>query len=326
MTRPDYPHRRKRDSGPELSIVSPVYRAEEIVGELVRRITEEVSKITADFEIVLVDDGSPDRAWARIEEACARDPRVKGVKLSRNFGQHYAITAGLDHASGRWVVLMDCDLQDDPRYIEALLAKAREGYDIVYALKEKREHGAVKNLFGRLFAAALNRLSSGAMADARVGTFSLLSRRAVAAFRRMDDAHRHYLVLLRWLGFPSASIVVKHQKRFHGRTSYSFRALVRHAIDGLTSQSDRLLYLAIGAGFLFLIASVLYAAYLVVSYFLHGYKEGWTSTVVLLLLSTSMILFSIGVMGIYVGKVFDQVKRRPLYLVQETVNLKDWNG
>ncbi len=308
------------DAAPLLSVVSPVYRAEEIVPELVRRITEEASKITDRFEIVLVDDGSPDRSWSRIAEACARDPRVKGVQLSRNFGQHYAITAGLDHARGRWVVVMDCDLQDDPKYIRDLYDKAREGYEIVYTVKERREHGAAKNLFGHLFAAGLNWLSSGRGVDANVGAFSILSRTAVEAFRQVRDTHRHYLVVLRWLGFDSAAVAIEHRKRHKGRSSYTFKALVRHAVDGFTSQSDRLLYLAIGVGFLFFTASILAAAFLVIRYFLHGFKEGWTSIMVLILLSTSMVLLSIGVVGIYIGKVFDQVKQRPLYLVQRKVN------
>jgi polyisoprenyl-phosphate glycosyltransferase len=306
---------------PLLSIVSPVYRAEEIVGELVRRITEEVSRITPDFEIVLVDDGSPDRGWSRIEEAGATDPRIKGIQLSRNFGQQYAITAGLDHARGRWVVVMDCDLQDDPRYIHDLFAKAREGYDIVYTVKERREHGLLQNLGAQLFTVALNWLSSGRAVSPRTGAYSILSRQAVEAFREVRDTHRHYLLVLRWLGFHSTDIVIQHHKRYRGRSSYTFAKLLRHAVDGFASQSDRLLYLAIGAGFLFLCASIATALYLVVQYFLHGFKEGWTSTIVLILLSTSMVLLSIGAVGVYIGKIFDQVKRRPLYLTRKKLNL-----
>jgi glycosyltransferase involved in cell wall biosynthesis len=311
-----------RDAAPLLSIVSPVYRAESIVPELVRRVTEEASRITDRFEIVLVDDRSPDLSWHRIVEACNRDRRVKGIQLSRNFGQHYAITAGLDHARGQWVVVMDCDLQDDPAYIRDLYDKAREGYDIVYTLKERREHGAAKNLFGRLFATTLNWLSSGREANANVGAFSILSRQAVDAFRQVQDTHRHYLGVLRWLGFETAEVTIQHRRRFEGRSSYTFRKLVRHAIDGFTSQSDRLLYLALGIGFVFFSASILAAVFLVVRYFLHGFKEGWTSTMVLILLSTSMILFSVGAVGIYIGKIFDQVKQRPLYLVQRKVNFE----
>ncbi|HEX5717304.1 MAG TPA: glycosyltransferase [Thermoanaerobaculia bacterium] len=306
---------------PLLSIVSPVYRAEEIVAELVRRITEEVSPITQDFEIILVDDGSPDRAWSRIEEACAADPRVKGIQLSRNFGQHYAITAGLDHARGRWVVVMDCDLQDDPKYIRDLFEKAREGYDIVYTVKARREHGMIHNLGARLFTLALNWFSSGGVVSSRVGGYSMLSRQAVDAFRSVRDVHRHYLVVLRWLGFRSTAIDVQHHKRYRGTSSYTFAKLLRHAVDGVASHSDRLLYLALGAGFLFLSASIAAVLYLVIQYFLHGFKEGWTSTIVLILLSTSMILLSIGAAGIYIGKIFDQVKQRPLYLTRRKLNL-----
>lgn len=314
------PTTRSGEEAPVLSVVSPVYQADEIVDELVKRITQEASKVTPRFEIVLVDDGSPDSSWQRIEAACARDPRVRGLRLSRNFGQHYALTAGLDHARGRFVLVMDCDLQDDPKYIPQLYEKALEGYDIVYAIHEKRAHGVWKNLSGALFAWILNRLSGGQVADPRMGSFSLLSARAVAAFRQVGDVHRHYLLVLRWLGFDSAEVFVEHKPRYRGRSSYSFVALVRHAVNGITSQSDRLLYLALGVGFTFLCISCLAALYLVTMYFLHGFKEGWTSTIVLILLSTSAILLSIGALGIYVGKIFEQVKKRPLYLVERRLN------
>ena len=162
---------------PLISVVSPVYRAEGTVAELVRRIGEAVTPLTESFEIVLVDDGSPDRAWERIEECCRAEPRVVGVRLSRNFGQHPAITAGLAHARGDWVVVMDCDLQDNPSYIPELYRHALEGYDIVYTIKEKREHGAVKNWFAGQFARVSNWLSSGDTADPRIGAYSLISRR-----------------------------------------------------------------------------------------------------------------------------------------------------
>jgi dolichol-phosphate mannosyltransferase len=302
---------------PRISVVSPVFRAEETVGELVRRVREGVTAITDDFELVLVDDGSPDQTWDRIEECCREDPRVKGVKLSRNFGQHPAITAGLAHARGDWVVVMDCDLQDNPSYIPELYSRALDGYDIVYTIKEKREHGAVKNWFAGQFARVSNWLSSGDTADPRIGAYSLVSRRVVEAFLRIHDVHRHYLVLLRWLGFPSTAITVRHEQRFAGRSSYSFLSLIRHAINGIVSHSDRLLYLSVAVGFSFLCISLLGIVYLVVAYLESGFRAGWTSIIVLILLCTSMILLSIGTAGIYIGKIFEQVKQRPLYLVEQ---------
>lgn len=306
---------------PLISIVSPVYRAEGTVAELVRRIVEAVTTITDRFEIVLVDDGSPDRAWQRIEECCRADPRVVGVRLSRNFGQHAAITAGLAHARGGWVAVMDCDLQDNPRYIPELFRAAQEGHDVVFTRKERREHGWVKNLCARLFMRLSNWLSSGGdTADPRVGAYSLLSRRVVDAFLELHDVHRHYLVLLRWLGYPSTTVTIRHERRSIGRSSYSLTALVRHAIDGIVSHSDRLLYVSVAVGFSFLVVSLLGIVYLFVAYLRHGFQAGWTSTIVLMLLCTSIVLLSIGTAGIYIGKIFEQVKQRPLYLVAQVRN------
>jgi dolichol-phosphate mannosyltransferase len=276
-----------------------------------------VTPVTEDFEIVLVDDGSPDRSWRQIVECCNEDSRVIGLKLSRNFGQHSAITAALAHTRGDWIVVMDCDLQDNPRYIPQLYETALRGFDIVYTVKEERKHGFVKNLLAHMFFRCANWLSSGDKADSRIGTYSLLSRRAVDSFLQLQDVHRHYLMLVRWLGFPSTRIRIRHEPRFAGRTSYSLPALVRHAVNGMVSHSDRLLYVSVGIGFAFLTLSLLGAAYLVSAFFLTGFREGWTSTIVTILLCTSMILLSIGTTGIYIGKIFEQVKRRPLYLVEE---------
>ncbi len=306
---------------PQLSIVSPVYRAEELVDELVRRLVAAAGELTSDFEIILVDDGSPDGSWQHIAAAARSDPRIKGLRLTRNFGQHLALTAGLDRAAGEYVAVLDCDLQDDPLFLGRLWAKAREGYDIVYTRRARRAHGAAKNFGARLFAAVLNRLAAGRLGDPAIGSYSMLSGRAVAAFRRVRDVHRHYLLVLRWLGFPTATVEIEHRPRPVGKSSYDLHRLLRHAVDGLTSQSDRLLYLALAGGLVFLVGALAAASWVVVGYFRHGFREGWASTVVIVLLATSAILLGLGVVGVYVGKVFDQVKQRPLYLVQEALGL-----
>lgn len=310
------------DDAPLISVVSPVYRAEEIVDEFVRSVTRALEAITANFEIVLVEDGSGDGTWAHIAAACAADPRVKGVKLSRNFGQHPAITAGLEHARGHWVVVMDCDLQDDPSYLSALFAKACDGYDVVLTERSARAHGWMKNAFARVFAGILNRLSGERGADALVGGYSMLSRRAVDAFLRIGDVHRHYLVIVRWLGFRTALVPVVHRPRHRGRSSYNVLKLMRHGIDGWVSHSNRLLYASVALGFTFLLAAIAGTLLVIVLYFVHGFAQGWPSLVVLILVCTGSILMSLGVLGIYVGKIFDQVRARPLYIVERTVNVE----
>lgn len=307
-------------STPLLSIVTPVYCSATIVAPLVEHIVLAVAPLTADFEIILVEDCSPDDSWTQITVAAQREPRVRGLRFSRNFGQHAAITAGLAHTRGDYVVVMDCDLQDDPAYIPALLAKAREGNDVVLTIKENRYHAWHRNLSARIFATIYNLLAGHRPADPQVGGYSLLTRKVADAFLRIEDSHRHYLLILGWMGFKTAFVQVEHRTRHSGKSTYSFRRLLRHALAGITSQSTVLLKVSIGFGFAYFCAALIGATYLCVSYFLHGYRAGWASTIVLLLASTGLILMAVGILGIYIGNIFEQVRRRPLYLVQDQVN------
>lgn len=305
---------------PKISVVSPVYRAEKIVDELVRQLSAQLATISDDYEIILVEDGSPDASWSRIEENARRDPRVKGIKLSRNFGQHYAITAGLDASQGEHVVVMDCDLQDNPVYIPALFAEAQKGFDIVYTSKSARSHSTFKNLTARIYAVVFNFLSDSHLMRNDIGAYSMLNRRVVDAFCSIRDVHRHYLLVLQLLGFSSTTISIEHNQRFEGKSSYSFSRLLRLAIDGITSQSDKLLRLSISLGFVIFILATFWAFWLVVSYFIRGSQPGYTSIMAMLSLSTGLILMSIGIMGLYIGKIFEQVKGRPLYWIEKSVN------
>lgn len=307
---------------PRLSVVVPVYFGEKTVEALVRKIDDATISIGGDTEIVLVDDSSPDRSWEVIAHICATHPNVRGIKLSRNFGQHRAISAGLKHAQGEWVAVMDCDLQDDPSYLPKFLEKAGEGYDVVLAKRSVREHPAVKNLFARLFAMLFNALIDDGMVrmSVFVGAYSLLSRKAVDAFNELREYHRHYLPLVRLLGFSQGWIEVEHAPRTTGRSTYTFKKLVTHAMEGLTAHSVKLLYLSIVAGLAFVVFSLAGALYYMVGYFRHGALPGFTSIIVMLMLSTGMLMLSIGIVGIYVGRIFEQVKERPLYIVDEVLN------
>lgn len=317
---------KKRDCGAyQISFVSPVYLGEMFVEELVRQIRREAEKITGAYEIILVDDGSPDKSWERIQEVCRKDPRVKGMRLSRNFGQNYALTAGLKASQGKYTIVLDCDLQDDPKYITELYKAGQDGFEIVYTRKRERVHRGAKNLLGRLFHKILNML----LADDRlrsiseVGNYSLLHRRVVNAFLELKDCHRHYLAILRWLGFDSTYIDIEHRERPYGESSYTLAKLAREAINGITSQTDKLLYVSVAIGLLIFVLSILGAAYIVTAYFFHGFREGWTSLAVLILASTGVILMSLGITGIYVGKTFEQAKGRPLYVIKDRVNFAE---
>jgi len=310
------------DKKPYLSIVSPVYQAEGIVDELIKRITEEVTSITEEFEIVLVEDGSSDQSWEKIAKNCKADKRVKGIKLSRNFGQHYAITAGLKESRGNYVVVMDCDLQDNPKYIIDLINKSKKGFDIVYTVKNVRNHGVIKNILGHSFHKIFNWLINDKTISGhkQIGAFSLLSRKVVNAFCEYNEYHRAYLNVLRWLGFSNTTITVKHDERYHGKTSYHFTKSITLAIDSIVSHSDKLLLISIYIGFTFAMAGFISIIYIVIGFITSGFQPGWASTMVIIIFCTGLILISLGITGVYISKIFMQAKERPLYLIDKKLN------
>ena len=306
----------------KLSIVSPVYMAENIVDELVKRVTEEACKVVSDFEIILVEDGGEDNSWKKIEENCLRDSRVKGIKLSRNFGQHYAISAGLEASTGDYVILMDCDLQDDPKYFGALIEKTKKGFQIVYTVIEERKHSFFKNITANFFYKVFNFLVRNDIVKGndKTGTYSLISRDVVNAYIKVGDYRRHYLMVLRWLGFSYDFLTIKQNKRFAGKSSYNLRKLLSHALDGITSQSDRLLRLTAGLGLVMSLLSFIAAISIVISYMISPFQAGWASIITLILFVSGLIILCIGICGIYIGKIFEQTKNRPLYVISEKRN------
>lgn len=308
---------------PYLSIISPVYKAEKIVDELVQRIRNEASKINADYEVILVEDCGPDESWRKIEENCNRFPELVGIKLSRNFGQHFAITCGLEHAQGEIAIVMDCDLQDNPVYFKDLIDKAKEGYDVVFTMKAKRKHSFIKDTLAGSFNRVFNYLIDNKLAKSNslVGSYSLLSRKAIEAFKKFGDYQRHYLMVLRWIGFKQAYITIEHEQRFEGKSSYNFGKLLSHALNGITSQSDKLLILNVKLGLFISAFSFLTTLFIVIMYFTHGFLSGWASLIVTILFSTGILLTSIGVVGIYLAKTFEQTKNRPKYIVDKIVKL-----
>jgi dolichol-phosphate mannosyltransferase len=307
-----------------LSVCSPVYRAQNILPELVRRIEEAVKPLTNDYEIVLVEDCSPDESWKVLSEICAVNPRVVGIKLAKNSGQHNAITAALAHSKGDYVVVMDCDLQDDPKYIPELLAEARKGYHIVYTAKEKRRYSTFKNITARLYGFVLHKMTgSSELYKAETGAYSLMTRKAVDAFLSFKEVHRHYLLILRRLGFRSTVIYIEHHPRFEGKSSYTFAKLLGLAVDGIVSQSNLMLYMSVYIALAMFVLSFVFMVILIILYFTKGFLSGWTSLMVTVLFSTGLILFSLGIHGLYIGKIFDQVKERPLYIIEEYINYSE---
>ena len=307
----------------KLSIVSPVYRAEKMVHMLVERIVKSVSTITEDFEIILVNDASPDASWSVIEYECAQDKRVKGINLSRNFGQHYAITAGLHYAKGEWVVVMDCDLQDRPEEIPALYQKALEGYDIVYARRKQRQDKWLKRMTSRAFNSVLNRLS-GLNKDKDVANFGIYHQRVIKEYNKIPEQSRSFGSLILYLGFRTAIIDVQHAEREEGTSSYTLVRMLKLAFDVIISNSNKPLRMAVGLGFSMSVLSFLLALYNVVARMVGIISfPGYTTTVFSIWFVGGLMLFVMGVLGLYIGKIFDQVKGRPIYIVRNTINISE---
>lgn len=307
-------------NSPFISVVSPIYRAEQIVPELVRQLVEALSSFTPNFELVLVEDGSPDNSWHALVAEAEKDARVKAVKLSRNFGQHAAITAGITEAKGDFVVVIDCDLQQDPKDIPRLYAEAAKGYDIVYSRRMNRSSTAARTLGARLFHKVFAYLTDQIETNVDESSLTILSRKVVNAFLSVPDRNRHFLLVLKWLGFRSSFIEIVHHDRHSGSSSYDWPRLIRHAVDGIVSSSTTLLSLSVLAGFAFCALAIFLSVLLVFLYLVHGFKEGWASIAVLILISTGMILGSLGIVGLYLGKTFEQAKGRPLFVVAERLN------
>ena len=308
---------------PRLTIVSPVYRSDAIVPEFVRRTCEAARQVSEQFELLLVEDGSPDNSWAAIVDECTRDPRVKGVQLSRNFGQQPAITAGLSLARGEYVVVMDSDLQDDPAFIPVLYEKAREGYDIVFARKRIRQFGALRNLTTSLYYALLRWLASIEY-DPHIGAYSIIARRVVDAFLEFGDYRRGYVVVLGWLGFRRSHVDVEHRERPIGRSTYTPFALFTHAVTLAITYSDKPLRMSIYFGLTLSTFSFLLGIWFAINYFTSNVGQlalGWTSVILSHLFMSGLLLISLGVVGLYIGRIFEQVKHRPIFVVRETRNL-----
>lgn len=306
---------------PHISIVSPIYRGEKMVAELVRRNVESVTTITDDYEIILVNDASPDNSWDEIVKQCAANPKVKGINFSRNFGQHYAITAGLHYAQGDWVVVMDCDLQDRPEEIPNLYKKAKEGYDIVCARRVLRKDGFIKKQSSIWFHKVFNWLS-GIKSDSTIANFGIYKHCVIEEFNKMPERARSFPSLVNYLGFKDTAIEVQHSERAEGKSSYNLHKLFKLSFDVIVSNSNKPLRLAVGLGIGMAVFSFLLAVYNVIARWVGIIRvPGYTTTLFSIWFVGGLILFVMGVLGLYIGKIFDQVKGRQLFIVKDKVNI-----
>lgn len=302
-----------------LSIISPVYQAEKVLPELISRIKSAVSGLTAKIEIILVDDYSSDNSWSEIARLAQLHPEIIGIKLSRNFGQHYAITAGLDAAKGKWVVVMDCDLQDRPEEIPNLLAKALEGFDVVLARRVNRQDGFLKRLSSKVFYRTLAWLT-GSKQDESIANFGIYHQKVIQVIVGMRESIRYFPTMVKWVGFRQTTLDVIHSEREKGSSNYNFKRLFNLALDIMLAYSDKPIRLTVKLGLLVALTGFLFALFTLFKY-LSGeiIVAGYASLIISLWMLTGFLLITLGMVGLYVGKTFEGVKKRPIYIVEKRI-------
>jgi dolichol-phosphate mannosyltransferase len=306
-------------NSPLISIVSPVYKARNIIPELVTQIEKSVQEFTGNFEIILVDDGCPENSWEIIEKIANNNPSVIGIKLSRNFGQHFAIAAGLDQANGDWVVVMDCDLQDRPEDIMLLYRTAVDNnWDIVIAKSNKRNLTFIKEFSSKIYKKVFNYFSNIDLEDG-IGNFGIYHRNVIKSIKQMGDQIRVFPILVKWVGFKRTTVDIYRDERKEGKSSYDYWALFKLAFDIGLAFSDKILRICLSAGLLTILSAIIYS----VNIFIRYYKgvvtvPGYTSLLITVLMMSGFILTFMGILGLYISKMFQKIKDRPLYIVSKT--------
>ena len=306
------------NNSPKISVVIPVFRSEDSLTELSKRLIKSISAVTNSFEVIFVEDGSPDGCWEVITEITRLDARFVGLRLSRNFGQHPAIFAGIAHSAGEWVVVMDCDLQDLPEEIPNLYNKALEGFEQVVGVRSNRQDPLLKKLSSLLYLRLLSRLV-GVPINTSVGNFGIYSRQVIDVIMSLGEQGRTFSLLALWSGFTRYELEVEHGARPYGESSYSIKALIRLAFFGIINHSDKPLKLTLKSGALLSLISFLYGAWTLIRQIIWSQApEGWASVAVLISFSTGLITASIGVLGLYIGHIFAGVKNRPESVIWES--------
>ena len=304
-----------------ISVVSPVYRAENLLPKLVKRISEELEAITPHYEIILVEDSSPDRSWEIMQDLAKQYPKLKVVKLARNFGQQYALAAGLSLAQGEWVATMDCDLQDDPTELVKMYRFAMEtGCDGVLASRNERQDDWLKKTASKRFYQLLSYLTDSKI-DPSIANFYLCKAKVFKAIEAMGDYYRYLPVMIRWVGFDIRVLEITHAAREDGlKSSYSFKKRLKLAYETILSFSEKPLRIMISLGLTLSGIAFVLGLFLIVSYLLDGFKApGWASLFVALSVYSGIIISTLGLVGVYVGKTFETVKRRPTFIINRIV-------
>ena len=307
----------------ELSVIAPLYMGERFVAELVSRLQAALNTVTDDFEIVLIDDGSRDQTWLRIVEAAGKDSRVRGIRLSRNFGQHCALTAGIDVARGRWLVVMDGDLQDRPEDVPKLYHAVLGGScDVVIARRHLQQLSAFKKLSSSVFNWALSKLGD-IETHQQIGNFRIFSRKVADAYRLYREQSRLLPALMARLGFSIGFLNVERSARADGGSTYNLRRLVRLATDAIIANSEKPLRLGIHLGALLSLFAMVLVAWALIRKLVYGVNiDGWTSVFIAVSFFSGVQLSFSGLIAIYVGRIFNETKRRPIYILADCVNTR----
>ena len=307
----------------DISVVIPVYGCRAALPSLCERLNTTLSSLADEYEIILVEDHCPQNSWESIEELCAKDKRIKGIHLSRNFGQANAITAGIDICSGDWVVVMDCDLQDPPEAITDLYNKAQEGYDVVFAQRVQRKDSAVTLFFSRNFYRVLSYFTDENI-DPSIGNFSISRRSVIENYCKMREHNRAYQMFIKWLGFRQAAIGIECEERFEGKSSYTLKKKIRFAVSLITTHSNKPLKMSIRLGFALSSLAMIYILILIIQKIMgRDVLAGWTSIIAAVFVMGGLILMMLGIVGIYIGNIFNEVKNRPIYVVSERLNCEE---
>ena len=306
----------------DISVVIPIYGCKAALNELYLRLTKTLKKINKTYEIIFVNDACPQNSWEIIEKICFKDKNTIGVKLSRNFGQMKAILAGLDISRGNNVVVMDCDLQDRPEEIINLYEKLNEGYDVVFAKRKNRKDNFLKKFVSKMFYKIYSYATDSSY-DETLCNFSISKRKVIENYCKMREENRAFVMYIKWLGFNQTSIEVQHDKRFEGKSSYNFKKRMKMATDILFSQSDKILKFIVKLGFTITFLSFCFLIYVLINHFvMNNSVAGWTSLFVTICFMSGIIIITTGVVGLYIGNIFMQIKNRPLYIVEKILNEK----
>lgn len=308
-----------------ISVVIPVYGCPKALVVLTERLSKTLRNITEQYEIIYVNDGCPLDSWLHISKIFVDNLNIVGINLSRNFGQHNAISAGLHQAKYEWVVVMDCDLQDQPEEIPKLLKKAHAGYDVVLAQRTLRDDNFIKKLSSKIFYTILSYLTDSKI-DSSLSNFGIYHRRVVDVFLRMKERSSVFSLLVRWMGFKIGFSSVVHNRRYTGSSSYTIRKLFHTAFDIIISFSDKPLWLIIKLGGLISLVSFSFSVYFFLKWLsADQVLVGWTSLIISIWFLGGILMMILGIIGIYLAKVFEETKERPNYIIKELLEYNSKN-